>query len=57
MISVTTVIQKHLQMQNTGGNKYTGDSAVQVRKVLLTSDFGSSTRGERHNSYYADHTI
>ena len=24
---------------------------------LLTSDFGSSTRGERHNSYYADHTI
>ena len=24
---------------------------------LLISDFSSSTRGERHNSYYADHTI
>ena len=24
---------------------------------LLTSDFGSSTRGKRHKSYYADHTI
>ena len=30
---------------------------IQVRTVLLTSGFGSSTRGERHNSYYADHTI
>ena len=26
-------------------------------KRLLTSDFGSSIRGERHNSYYADCTI
>ena len=43
--------------KNTGGNKYTGDSAVQVWTVLLTSDFNSSTRGERHNSYYADRTI
>ena len=33
------------------------DSVVQVQTVLLISDFGSSTRGERHNSYYADHTI
>ena len=24
---------------------------------LLTPDLGSRTRGERHNSYYADHTI
>ena len=48
---------RQIQMQNTGENKYTGDSIVQVRKVLLTSDFGSSIRGERHNSYYADHTI
>ena len=31
------------------------DSVVQVRTVLLTSDFGSSTPGERHNSYYANH--
>ena len=29
------------------------DSVVQVRTVLLTSDVGSSTQGERHNSYYA----
>ena len=33
------------------------DSVVQVRTHILTSDFGSSTRGERHNTYYADHTI
>ena len=25
--------------------------------VLLISAFGSSTRGERRNSYFADHTI
>ena len=31
------------------------DSVVQVRTHLLVSDFGSSTRGERHNSYYANH--
>ena len=30
---------------------------LKVRTVLLTSLFRSSTRGERHNSYYADHTI
>ena len=26
------------------------DSVAQTRTVLLTSEFGSSTRGERHNS-------
>ena len=31
----------------TGGLKYIGDFVVQVRTHLLTSDFGSSTRGER----------
>ena len=53
----------HMQRQNTSENrqiqyrhKQVG-SVVQVRTVLLTSDFGSSTRGDRHNSYYADHTI
>ena len=54
MLSVTTVIQyiyKHRQIQMQA------DSVVQVRTVLLTSDFGSSTRGEWHNLYYADHTI
>ena len=30
---------------------------VQVRTVLSTSDFGSSTRRERHDSYYAYHSI
>ena len=33
------------------------NSVVQVRTVLLTSEFGSSTRGERHNFFYDDHTI
>ena len=47
----------HIRMQtqantNTGGNRW--DSAVQIRTVWLTSDFGSLTRGERHNSYYAN---
>ena len=51
IISITTVIQTHLQMRKQA------DSAVLTRTVLLTSDFGSSTRGERHSSYYADHTI
>ena len=32
------------------------DSVVQVKTVLLTPAFGSSTRGERHNSYYANPT-
>ena len=27
----------------------------QTRTVHLVSEFGSSTRGERHNSYYANH--
>ena len=42
---------------NTGGLKYTPDSVVQIRTVLLTSDFVSSTRGKRLNSYNPDHTI
>ena len=33
------------------------DFIVQVGTVLLTSEFGSSTRGEKHNSSYADHTM
>ena len=33
------------------------DSVFSDRDGLLASEFGSSTRGERHNSYYADHTI
>ena len=43
-ISITNVIH----MQNTGELKYTGDSVVQVRTFInfLTSEFGSSTRGE-----------
>ena len=37
--------------------KYRRTLLFQVRTVLLPSDFGSSTRGERHSSYYANHTI
>ena len=32
-----------------------GTQLFHVGTVLLTSDFGSSTRGERHNSYNANH--
>ena len=43
-------------MQNTGENRQIqADSVVQVQTVLLVSDFSSSTRGERHDSYYANH--
>ena len=31
------------------------DSVVSGTNSLLTSGFGSSSRGERHNSYYANH--
>ena len=39
--------QSNSTYKYTGGLKYTGDSVVQVRTVLLISDFNSSTRGER----------
>ena len=45
-------IQTHMQTQEK-----TGGLLFQVRTVLWTFEFGSSTRGERHNSYYTDHTI
>ena len=35
--------------------KYRRTLLFQVRTVLLTSDFSSSTRGERHSSDYANH--
>ena len=35
----------------------TGGLCCSGTNGLLTSGFGSSTRGKRHNSYYADHTI
>ena len=63
MISITTVIQTHLQMQkaqaNTGVCKYRYENrrtlSFHVRMVFLTSVFSSSTRGERQNFYYANH--
>ena len=36
--------------------KYRRTLSFQVRTVLLTSNFGSSTLGERHNSYHANHS-
>ena len=33
------------------------NSVIQIRTHLLTFDSSFSTRGERHNSYYADHII
>ena len=33
------------------------DSVALGTNNLLTSEFGSSTRGERHISYYADYII
>ena len=42
----------------TVGLKYTSDSVVQVRTHLLTSDFGSSTRGERQFlKVFRNHTM
>ena len=53
MISITTV---HIHMQKlirkTQIHRWLFCSGM---NVLLTSDFGSSTLGERHNSYYANH--
>ena len=43
----------HIQiLSNITAN--TGDSVVSGTNGLLTSGFGSSTRGKRHNSYYAN---
>ena len=50
MISIQWYIYKYKYRQI----QIQADSVVQVRTVLLTSDFGSSTRGERHNSYNAN---
>ena len=44
----------HMQKQNTGENN-TGGLCCSGMNGLLIPDFGSSTRGERHNSYYANH--
>ena len=52
--STTFLYTTSIHMQTTH-YKYTGDSVVHVRTHLLTSDFGSSTRGD--SSYYANHTI
>ena len=45
---VILIITVHTQMQV--------DSVVSGTNSLLIPDFSSSTRGERHNSYYADPT-
>ena len=37
--------------------RYWRTLSFQVRKHLLVSDFTSSTQGDRHDSYYADHAI
>ena len=42
----------HMQTQ---ANINAGRLCCSCTNGLLISDFGSSTRGERHNSYYADH--
>ena len=49
--TIHTFKYSQIQMQVQEG------SAVQVQTHLLNSDFSSLTWGERHNSYYADHTI
>ena len=50
------IIRIQIHNTNTGGKRQT--RSFQIRTVLLTSDFGSSTRGERQFllcwSYYAD---
>ena len=44
MMSITATLQIHTQIHNTGGNRLT---VVSGTNGLLTSDIGSSTRGER----------
>ena len=56
---LVTVLYSHINhkrytyKKNTGGLKYTGNSVVQVRTFInfLTSEFGSSTRGERDTQF------
>ena len=65
MISITTLdiqMQIHNTYSNTNagkvGLKYTSDSVVQLRTHLLTSEFGSSTRGERQFlKVFRNHTM
>ena len=71
MISITIVIQTHLQMHiriqkrsytkaNTGTNTIqtkTGELCCSEMNGLLIPDFSSSTQGKKHNSYYDDNTI
>ena len=52
IISITTVIQYIYKYKFRWKQ---ADSIVSGTNGLLTSDFGSSTWGERHNSYYANH--
>ena len=49
-ISITTVIQTHLQMQNTGGL-----GCFRYEWFIIFWLRFMETRGERHNSYYANH--
>ena len=57
MISITMVLQIHIQIQVNTILVKTGGLYCLGTNGLLTSEFGSSTQGERHNSYYADYTI
>ena len=58
MISITTVLQIHIHIQsNAITQDEIGGLCCSDTNSLLHSDFCSSTRGERHNSYYVGHTI
>ena len=49
--------QIHNTIASTNANTIQANSVAHIRTVLFTSGFGSSTRGERHNSFHADHTL
>ena len=54
MIIILMLYTLHLHMQkDICKNRW--DSVVSVTNGLLISDFGSSTRREGHNSFYANH--
>ena len=55
MVSIQRCI--YTTYSNSVKYKTQADSVVQVRTVLLTPCFGSSTWRVKHNSYNADHTI
>ena len=57
MMMILTVFLLYTTCVHMQTQVKTGELCCSGMNGLLISDFGSSTRGERHNSYYADHAM